>query len=359
VLRHIEDLARDMLRFQSAPPGLERRVSDTTLDRLLGLLQPEAFEPILHQQVKAVLKKGLVTHDAFAGKILTIVGKACDGECGEAPCASCRTLQDREGNKYWYVYTLRAALTSSSACPVLGQQVLESKEGEATAFPQLLEQMVTLYGSHFDYVTADAGMTSADNARAVRKHKKHYLFALKKNHPRLFNKAFLELANAPMRVRTLERARGADVERALRVVDMPEGEDFPDARQILWVRQKTFRPGRLPVTEWRLFITSIPRQRMSDERLLQWVRRHWGIEHGANWTADVILKEDTASPSYRGQAPMVLSWLRTLAYNLAALVRTHLPRCDKRPASYHRTLEVLYQALLGLPVLPECLLHLA
>lgn len=52
---------------------------------------------------------------------------------------------------------------------------------------------------------------------------------------------------------------------------------------------------------------------------------------------------------------MVLSWLRLLAYNLLALVRTHLPPTDGRPASYVRTQEVLYQGLLGLTLLPETL----
>ncbi len=82
-------------------------------------------------------------------------------------------------------------------------------------------------------------------------------------------------------------------------------------------------------------------------------------QHGPNWTADVVLEEDTASPSLRGKAPLVLSWLRVLAYNLLALVRTHLPIRDKRPQSFARTMEVLYQGLLGLAVLPESLAPLA
>ena len=55
----------------------------------------------------------------------------------------------------------------------------------------------------------------------------------------------------------------------------------------------------------------------------------------------------------------MLSWLRLLAYNLLALMRTHLPTRDKRPQSFARTMEVLYQGLLGLAVLPESLATLA
>ncbi|MFY0577711.1 hypothetical protein ACN28S_28420 [Cystobacter fuscus] len=111
--------------------------------------------------------------------------------------------------------------------------------------------------------------------------------------------------------------------------------------------------------ETRLFITSMPGGELSGEQMLTLVRGHWGIENGPNWMADVVLEEDTASASLRGRAPVVLSWLRLLACNLLALVRTHLPPKDGRPVSYTRTQEVLYQGLLGLAVLPESLAPLA
>ena len=149
------------------------------------------------------------------------------------------------------------------------------------------------------------------------------------------------------------------MERELKVVDMPPEEDFPGARQLVWVRQKRQREGGLPRVETRLFITSVERQRLSAERMLALVRLHWGIENGPNWTADMVLEEDTASPCLRGKAPLVLSWLRMLAYNLVALVRAQLPGRDGRPQSFARTMELLYQSLLGLNVLPRSLATLA
>jgi hypothetical protein len=75
-------------------------------------------------------------------------------------------------------------------------------------------------------------------------------------------------------------------------------------------------------------------QELTPEQMLTLVRRHWGIENGPNWTADVVLEEDTASLCLRGKAPFVLSWLRLLAYNLLALVRTQLPGRDGRPDQF-------------------------
>ena len=66
-------------------------------------------------------------------------------------------------------------------------------------------------------------------------------------------------------------------------------EDFPDARQLVWVRQSRQRDGGLPKVETRLFIiTSILGRQLSAEQMLTLVRLHWGIENGPNWTADMM-----------------------------------------------------------------------
>lgn len=359
VLRHAEALGEDMLREGTAPEGLKRPVSDTTLDRLLRNLEPEGLEQEVHQVVHRGLDKGLIRNELFTRGVVTFDGKAGESTPGQAPCEPCHTTKDEQGREYWYPYALRASLTSSAAQPVLDQKLLEGKQGEATAFPELFRRVVEKFGGHFEYVTVDAGMTSAANARVVRAAGKHYLMALKENFHRLHDKAWVALAVAPVKVRVRERVKGEWVERELRGVDKPPEEDFPGAEQWVWVRQTRTRDGELPKVETRLFLTSIPSGQLSAEQMLTLVRRHWGIENGPNWTADVVLEEDSASPSLRGNAPLVLNWLRVLAYNVLALVRTHLPARDRRPASFARTMEVLYQGLLGLAVLPESLATLA
>ncbi|HYO58790.1 transposase family protein [Archangium sp.] len=82
VLRHAEALGEDMLREGSAPEGLKRAVSDTTLDRLLSRLEPEGLEQTLHQSVKRGLEKGLIRHDHFARGIATFDGKAGEKYAG-------------------------------------------------------------------------------------------------------------------------------------------------------------------------------------------------------------------------------------------------------------------------------------
>ncbi|QRK10582.1 transposase family protein [Archangium violaceum] len=76
VLRHAEALGEDMLREGTAPEGLKRPVSDTTLDRLLGKLEPEGLEQEVHQMVHRGLEVGLIRHELFARGVVSIDGKA-------------------------------------------------------------------------------------------------------------------------------------------------------------------------------------------------------------------------------------------------------------------------------------------
>jgi hypothetical protein len=161
VLRHAEALGEDMSREGNAPEGMKRAVSDTTLDRLLCGLEPEGLEQTLHQSVRRGLEKGLIRHDHFARGIVTFDGKAGESTPGQAPCEPCHTTRDEQGGEYWYPYALRASLTSSAGRPVLDQKLLEGKQGEATAFPELFKRVAEKFGEHFKYVTVDAGMTSA------------------------------------------------------------------------------------------------------------------------------------------------------------------------------------------------------
>ena len=204
VLRQVEALGEDLVREGTGPEGLRRPVSDTTLDRVLRQMKPEGLDKVLQQSVRAALEQGVLRQDRLAAGVVSIDGKAGESTRGQAPCEPCHTLRDEQGQEYGYPFALRAALTSSRACPVLDQVMLEGKQGEATAFPQLLGRVVKEYGEHFTYVTGDAGLTSAANARAVREAGKHYLFAVKENFQRLHDVMWVALGTAPVVVTARE-----------------------------------------------------------------------------------------------------------------------------------------------------------
>ena len=134
--------------------------------------------------------------------------------------------------------------------------------------------------------------------------------------------------------------------REIRRVEVPPEVAFPGAKQFWSVKQVFIDKTGLEEIEQRVFITSLEIDQLSAEASLQLVRLHWGIENGGNWTADVILKEDTHSPCNTGYGRLVISWLRLLAYNLMSVVRIHLPKRDKQFVRWARAQDVIYLSLL-------------
>ena len=144
--------------------------------------------------------------------------------------------------------------------------------------------------------------------------------------------------------------QGAQVYRELRRVNVPSEVTFPGAKQLIGDNQNRIEDDGTVEAEDRVFITAVPWEELSANELLNLVRLHWVIENGCNWTADVILDEDSRRPCNQGYGPIVVSWLLMLAYNLVSVFRAHLPLKDHRPERWERAREMTYQAFLGLPI---------
>lgn len=279
---------------------------------------------------------------------MSVDGKGAGGGMGEAPDAVCRsTTCDAAGTPCWHVYALRAALVSHPAVPVLDQEAIEAKRWEPSVFPQLLARTLAAHPHLFRYVLADAGMTSAANAACVLAHGKVYVLGLKENQRRLHAVAQGALLGAATQASTREVARGGIEVREVRRARVPPGESFPGAQQFWAVRRTLLKGGEVAEVEERLFVTSAAWEELTAEETLQLVRMHWGIENGANWTADMHFGEDAGGPCMQGLGALALLWLRLIAYNALALVRADTPHHDGR-VSWKRTTQLLERALLRL-----------
>lgn len=345
VLRSIEDLSADMPSTTRKSLGIPGRVSDTPLWGLLKRTNPEGFRETLFQSVRRDLDSKAVTNDLFPGGVVAYDGKGAGSGWGEAPNAQCRT-RTADGEAYWDVFALRACLVSSSAAPVIDQELIPNKKGEPTTFPRIFERDVERFPRLFRYVTGDAGLASASNAQLVIVRGKLYLWQIKGNFSVLYPLALDLLENSPILASTTDRFQGKEVRREIRRVAFPDDETFPGATQLIAVRQIRTSEDGTQECEDRIYVSSIPWRELSPKRLLQMVRLHWKIENGANWTADVILEEDSRRPCNKGFGPNVVSWLLVLAYNLIAVFRAHLPKKDRLPQRWERVREVFYQAVL-------------
>lgn len=346
-LRDVETLSEMM------PPKMRRFIglrgggsSDTALYELLVRTPQLGFRQALWQQVRTDLDRKTIQNDLFTHGVLSVDGKCAGWHKGQRPNALCqRSFYGPTAEDAWRAFALRACLTSSSARPVLDQQFL-TVDGEATAFGAMFERNVTKFPRLFRYVTADAGITSAQNAQTVHAAGKHYLFALKGNHRELVRLALDRLRDVGVDESYTEWYRGKLVRRELRRTGVPAHTGFAGAAQFVSVTTTRIDTTKTQRSPSRVFITSVPPDELSGRKLLTLVRLHWLIENGANWTADTILDEDTHCPCKTGWGMVVCSWLNLIAYNLLSVFRSRLPKRDGRPPAWRNVLRAIYHALL-------------
>jgi predicted transposase YbfD/YdcC len=345
-LRRAEDFFADLGLGARRALGLGRgKPCDTTLYRLLAEQSPAGLEETVFAQVKALIARKVVKNDRLALGVMSFDGKGTWSRTdGKKVKGAVQSAYDAEGSSLQTFGALRATLTSSSVCPCVGQKLIGSKEGESTAFRELLPAICDQLGGQFRIVTGDAGLCARENAALVTDLGRWYLFGLKGNQPRLHDLArehgYYSLGKPPL-ARTAERYRGQIIVRELyarEVAGAPEA-DIEAAQQLWYVCQTTTDRGEV--------VTSILAGALTRDQELALVRMHWAIENGCHWTLDVMLGEDEGHPCQASRASIeTVSWLRLIGYNAASAWRQLAPRKDGKPVAWARAMETLRDALL-------------
>jgi hypothetical protein len=353
-LRHAEDFLADLGVGARRALGLGRRSPcDTTLYRLLAGQDPAGLEETVFSQVRDLIARKVVKNDAFRVGVVSFDGKGTwsrtDGEAVEGAKQSSNCI---EGVSIQLFGAMRAALTSSSVCPCVGQRIIGSKEGEPTAFRELFPRVCEALGDRFKIVTGDAGLCARENAALVASLGRWYVFGLKGNQPLLHGLASdaSRYRMALPLARTTERYRGHTVVRELYAHDVAESRtvDIAEVQQLWYVCQTTYaRNGECLAVEQRYFVTSLPSRTFTRGEELALVRLHWGIENGCHWAMDVALDEDDGQPCQASRGAIeAVSWLRIIGYNAVSAWRQQAPRRDRKPISWERAKETLRDALL-------------
>ncbi len=353
-LRQVEDFFADLGVGVRRALGLGRlNPCDTTLYRLIADQSPDGFEETVFAQVKGLISRKVVKNDRLALGVLSIDGKGTWSRADGAKVEGARqSSYDADGSSLQTFGALRAALTSSSVAPCVGQRIIGSKEGEATAFRELLPRICEALGGQFRIVTGDAGLCARENAALVTQLGRWYVFGLKGNQPHLYGLACEHRhysVGKPL-ARNVEKYRGHTIERELYARDVagdPQA-DIEDARQLWYVCQATYdRRGQCVAAEQRYFVTSIPTGTLTRDEELALVRMHWGIENGCHWTMDVVLGEDDSQPCQASRDSIeTVSWLRIIGYNAVSAWRQQSPPKDRKPIAWARAIETLRDALL-------------
>jgi len=348
----MEDLSGDLGRSARRALELPRKVSDSTLYRLLSAQKPTGFRQTVVAFIKDLIARKVIQNDIFAKGVMSLDGKSTWTSTDREVNGAKVTPSGNDGPTTYSFSSLRAVLTSSRAKPCVDQELIASKEGESPAFREVLPRVCKNFGNHFKIVTGDAGLMCRENAQLVANHGKYYVFGLKGNQPTLHTAAERAFTLCPsvLRAKTEERSQGNIVVRELHthsVHDAPD-VDVADAKQFWRITQTTRPCEGEPTVEIRYFISSTPHGFLSPKEQLEVVRLHWGIENGHNWTMDLMLQEDERKPCQANKnAIEVVCWLRIIGYNILAAWRAHAPKKDRRPMPWARVMELFRDSLVG------------
>ena len=204
----------------------------------------------------------------------------------------------------------------------LGQVATDSKSNEITAIPKLLKMLVL----RKCLVVIDAEGCQKAIAKQIVGAEGNYLFCLKANHPKFYDKVKKVFANN-LKGKTksnffesvAEKGHGRIEKRFSGLILIDEIDDFEEEIAI-WNGLKSLIMIETQVvdlstgkesTEKRFYISSLV---TSPEEFLTYIRGHWGIETSLHWILDVVMKEDDSRiRSNYGQE--VFSTLRRMALN--------------------------------------------
>lgn len=355
-LRGVERLTDDM-RGCRKRLGIPRRVPDSTLAHLFSRLDDEAgLRRVLIDDIKRAHRRKALQPTQLPIGVAAIDGKTiwCDKKKVDDPACQAMPQTDRT---YFRLHALHAVLVSAATQPCIDQLLVPAETNEMGALPSFLEQLNEAYGrtSLVEVVTFDAGMTSADNARAVTAHLLRYVMALKETQPTLLEEtkrlcgwgAHKQVGQVCDAATPWEKYRGTMVRRQLyRSSDIRGWSNWESAHQVWRVKQTTkYADGTEQIVN-RYFVTSLPWERLSGDEILALVRLHWGVENGCHWTMDVVLGEDARPWCTQGKALRMLSWLRLLAYNALRFLRgRYLRSSESRAMSWDEIRRLMQRTL--------------
>ena len=325
-LRELEELSEEM-----GPTGrqyLGGRIPDTTVHDLLAHkhLEVEPFRQHLYWQNKLQARRKRLAPVGLPCGVVAVDGKKVHCLAHDAQGQAQRVSPSGGKAGYWLLRVLRAVLTSAAGKPALDQLVIPPQTNEMGVFGTLFQTLVLVYGTLFEILTVDAGMTSLANADLVDKAQRGYVMALKDNQPELYREAqrllLPQTQGAPLAQTHWERHGTRSVRRALyRGEQLAGAHGWSHLRQVWLVRQSSRdKDGQITIED-RFFLTNLRPGRLTPQQVLLVVRNHWGIENDCFWSLDAQFGEDDHPWVTTGCALAVLGLLRLMAYNLLQWAR--------------------------------------
>ncbi len=354
-LRIVEQRTAEVPKKHGSWMGLQQRIGDNTLGRILKRLRLVELVACLHRLIKAEHRRGNLKPTALPFGTVAIDGKnvgtlrwrdlcrAVGLEPGEATVPQVRSALvhlhpevqlcvPTEGEPYGLLRVHTVTLISADAAPCIHQRPIEGATNEIGALPRLLDELFAAYQRTrlFRLVTTDAGNSSLASTTQIVDRGLHYFAQIKSGHGDLH-------AEARRRLGTLRPSRapqsysdqqnGNTVTYYIWRCSLGEGGwlDWTHARQLIRVRRVVQAPEtEKPIsTGDRYYVTSLPESELGLRTALKISRAHWRCENCTHWSADAEWLEDRRKLSWSRHPTgvLVVSCLQRMALAILAMVR--------------------------------------
>lgn len=177
-----------------------------------------------------------------------------------------------------------------------GQVVVDKKENEITAIPELLNILAIKGG----VVTIDAMGCQKKIAGRIINKEADYVLMVKDNQAELkqqVEKLFSHYKPPCAQDETIESGHGRIEKRRCEMIGdlrfLDGKEDWPALKSVIKVSSLRYvKKKGTEASETRYYITSLKPDAKS---LNQIIRSHWGIENNLHWRLDVVFNEDRSS----------------------------------------------------------------
>lgn len=334
------ELQSDLLSLEMKKKLKHRgRLPDTTVRSVLMKLDHESLRGLLFRQVRSAHRSKQLEPAGFPLGQCAIDGKYSVTKIPDGPHA-----QNMKG--HYELRTMTAALVSAKAPVVMDAMPVRAGTNEMGTFAAVLKTLNREYGRSdlIELVSADAGMTSLENADLVIEKGWNYLFSLKGGQPTLLNEADRLLGprlEQPALASTLDVTDNQTTElRELWITEDASGyHGWGHLKTVIRIRHTTLKSiGPAKLGEDRYFLSSLAADALSPAHWLRAVRNHWRVENDVHCTLDRSYKEDDRPWIYATPGQLSVTILRRVMFNMMAIYRNVSLRGERKGDVPWRTL---------------------
>jgi Transposase DDE domain len=334
----LEALVRSRVLRQLA---LSRGFGEDTLAYFTERLDPAPTRAALCRLVRQAKRR-----KSFGGWIGLAVDGTGAGRSSRASCSLCRPQYnaDHEVTGYQHSLSLVSLVGGGLSLPI-DVEPYGPDDSEMAASQRALGRVVEHLGRRFaDYVVADGYYAGAPFLRQLAAWGLPALVRLKSNLPELFAAAQQRFATQPS---------GLTIQRGADRIEIWDASDFDPWEGLDWetvrvLRYRQHKPdGQLIDAYW---LTNLPWQRVSSERLYDFAKSRWEIENqGFNDTKN---RYGLAHIAHHQSQSIVARWLLLLlALTVERLYRQRYLHRGRRPA--YTAIEFVRRLRLSLGAAPS------